>query len=238
MSDKYLLRKTRKGTIINVSSKKQETDIIIALKEVVDKINKHYLVELAHFSKWSLKDIVKKLRECFPNIEFHYFFESSNIRPDGGILFMKSKKGKLYPILIAEVKNQGTNVLRLKEGLKEQARGNAIERLGKNVIGLRAAMSPESIFPFVCFGFGCDFATNSSILDRVVTIAMFGKLNKTYLHNEGNKVIFNRGSFYFRDEKWTVKEMVNIMYDIAERSILYYFSAYGKDNFLQSQTLI
>ena len=41
MSDKHLLRKTRKGTIINASSKKQETDVIIALKEVVDKINKN-----------------------------------------------------------------------------------------------------------------------------------------------------------------------------------------------------
>ena len=96
---------------------------------------------------------------------------------------MKSKKGELYPILITEVKNQGTNALRIKEGLKEQARGNAIERLGKNVIGLRTALSSESIFPFVCFGFGCDFSSLFSILDSVVTIAMFGMLNKTYFHN-------------------------------------------------------
>lgn len=234
MSDKHLLRKTRLGTIINVSSKKQETDIIVALREVIDKIGKNYPVKLVHFGKWHLKDIVKKLRASFPKTEFHYFFESSNIRPDGGILFMENKKGERYPILIAEVKNQGTNALRIKEGLEEQARGNAIERLGKNVIGLRTALSSESIFPFVCFGYGCDFSSESSILDRVVTIAMFGKLNKTYLHNEGNKVTFNRGSFYFRDEKWSVSEMVNIMYDIAERSILYYFSAYGKDDFLQT----
>ena len=58
MSDKHLLRKTRKGTIINVSSKKQETDIIVALKEVIDKINENYPVELSHFGKWSLNDIV------------------------------------------------------------------------------------------------------------------------------------------------------------------------------------
>jgi len=103
MSDKHLLRKTRKGTIINASSKKQETDVIIALKEVVDKINKNYPVELAHYSNWSLKDIVKKLREYFPKTEFHYYFESSNIRPDGGILFIKNKKDKHYTILIKEV---------------------------------------------------------------------------------------------------------------------------------------
>jgi hypothetical protein len=49
-----------------------------------------------------------------------------------------------------------------------------IERLGKNVIGFRTAMLKEDIMPFVCFGYGCDFEEQSSILDRVVTIAMFG----------------------------------------------------------------
>lgn len=32
----------------------------------------------------------------------------------------------MYPVLIAEVKNQGTNVLRAQEGLPKQAKGNAI----------------------------------------------------------------------------------------------------------------
>ncbi len=61
-------------------------------------------------------------------------------------------------------------------------------------------------------------------------MAMFGKLNTTHLHNEeGGK--FNRGSFYFRAEKWTVSEMADIMGDIAERSVLYYFSKYREDHF-------
>jgi len=53
--------------------------------------------------------------------------------------------------------------------------GNAVERLGKNVIGFRAALMRESIFPFVCFGYGCDFANDSYILDRISTVAMFGR---------------------------------------------------------------
>jgi hypothetical protein len=68
------------------------------------------------------------------------------------------------PFLITEVKNQGTNDLRAKEGLRKQARGNAIERLGKNVIGFRMALLHESIFLFACFGDGCDFAPDSSII--------------------------------------------------------------------------
>jgi len=189
-------------------------------------------VVLIHEKQWRLKDIVAELRHTYPDTEFCYHFDSSSIRPDGGILHIQGKPGDelSYPILIAEVKNQGTNDLRAQEGLPQQARGNAIERLGKNLIGLRAALMRESIFPFVCFGYGCDFEADSSILDRVTTMAMFGKLNTTYLHNEeGGK--FNRGSFYFRPERWSVDEMAAVMEDIAERAILYYFSKYREDHF-------
>ena len=171
------------------------------------------------------------MRKNYPEEDFSYFFESSSIRPDGGIFSLLDNDGNKYPILISEVKNQGTNRKREEEGLKKQAMGNAIERLGKNVIGLRTALMHEAIFPFVCFGYGCDFEETSSILDRVATIAMFGNLNKTYLHNTGEGGRLNRGSFYFRGPKWSVDEMQNIMYDIAERSIFYYLSRYGKDAF-------
>lgn len=114
--------------------------------------------------------------------------------------------------------------------MPKQARGDAIERLGKNLIGLRTALIRESIFPFVCFGYGCDFDDNSSILDRVTTMAMFGKLNTIYLHNQGNGM-FNRGSFFFRSEQWSVGEMADIMKQIAERAVFYYFSKYGENYF-------
>jgi type II restriction enzyme len=85
-------------------------------------------------------------------VDFAYKFDSSAMRPDGGILSIESDKGVLYPILITEVKNQGTNDLRANEGKPKQAKGNAIERLGKNVIGFRTALLGENIVPFVCFG--------------------------------------------------------------------------------------
>jgi len=235
MSDKNLLRKTRQGIIVNVTSKKQETGVIKALNRVVMEVSKKFRIKLRHETKWFLKDIVEELKKHFADVEFHYFFDRSNIQPDGGVLFLEDSKGNLYPILIAEVKNQGTNVSRQKEGLPWQAKGNAIERLGKNVIGLRTALLKESIFPFVCFGYGCDFADNSSILDRVVTVAMFGKLNKTYLYNDGEGGRFNRGSFYFREKEWTVEEMFQIMKDITTRSIQYYFSKYGEAVFTEKK---
>ena len=118
----------------------------------------------------------------------------------------------------------------MREGKPRQARGNAIERLGKNLIGLRVALMRESIFPFVCFGYGCDFEPSSTILDRVSAMAMFGELNTTYLHNEERGKL-NRGSFYFREDPWSIQEMANVMTDIAERSVLYYQSKYGERHF-------
>jgi len=234
VAKKDQLREIRAGTVINATSKKQETQVIQELHIVVEYLSQKFRkkISLLHQNRWYLKDIVKELRQTFPDTEMHYFFDTSFISPDGGILSIRGQEGDAlsYPILIVEVKNQGTNVQRLAEGLPKQAKGNAIERLGKNLIGLRTALMRESIFPFVCFGYGCDFAPNSSILDRVVTMGMFGQLNRTYLHNqEGGK--FNRGSFYFREQPWTVKEMSRVMKDIAERSVLYYFSKYGENHF-------
>lgn len=233
MARKHQLREQRAGTVLNVTSKQQESHIIKALEQVVERLNRKFAkkISLAHETQWYLKDIVAELRHSYPDTTFHYHFDKSSIRPDGGILHIRENAQDkfMYPVLIAE----GTNDLRAKEGLPKQAKGNAIERLGKNLIGLRAALMREAIFPFVCFGYGCDFEADSSILDRVSTMAMFGELNKTYLHNEeGGK--FNRGSFYFQPNPWSIDEMVKVMADIAERAVLYYFSKYREDHFDKS----
>ena len=232
MSKSEQLRLIRAKTVINKTSKDQEKDILQALRQVESRVKSEFRIALDYASNWHLKNIVSGLKKDFPAVDFHYHFETSSIKPDGGVLFVVDENGKRFPILIGEVKNQGTNDKRLQEGLTKQARGNAIERLGKNVIGLRAAMITEAIFPFVCFGYGCDFAPSSSILDRVTTIAMYGKLNYTHLHHQGPNGEFNRGSFYFRENKWSIDEMAEIMLDIARRSIQYYFSKYKEDIFV------
>ena len=237
MTRKKQLRRQRTGTIINATSKQQETELIKALVRTASYLDRQFPgVEFRHAKLWNIADIVRDLVSSHPGVDFHHHFDNTSIKPDGGFLCLKAKEDEstIFPVLISEVKNQGTNDLRRKEGLPRQARGNAIERLGKNVIGLRAALMRESIFPFVCFGYGCDFGEDSSILDRVTTIAMFGSLNKTYLHNVGTDGKFNRGSFYFRPERWRVGEMLEVMKDIAERSVLYYFSKYGKERFGRS----
>jgi Restriction endonuclease EcoRI len=225
------LRRQRAGTVINLTSSKQESELGRALAIVVERITDEFGVALFHEPNWTLQELVRDLREEFPDVPFAEPQERSSMRPDGGILSMVDNDDHLHPILIVEVKNQGTNDLRAAEGKPRQAMGNAIERLGKNVIGFRTAMLPQGIMPFVCFGYGCDFADGSSILDRVVTIAMFGPLNEVNVVNQGEAGQFNRGSFFFREAKWTRDEMVDVMLDVARRSIHYYFARYGEGAF-------
>lgn len=231
MARKSDLREQRTGTVINTVSKAQEQKLERSVERVISRLYAEFPnVTLEHERQWRLRDIVSGLRASFPEVDFHHYHDTTYMQPDGGIVRLRKDDGSTHPILISEKKNQGTNDLRMREGKPKQALGNAIERLGKNVIGFRTAMLTETIFPFVCFGDGYDFDENETIVDRVVTIAMFGSLNKTYLHVQ--RELFNRGSFCFRVEPWTEDEMFEIAYRIAEQSVYYYFSKYGKERFV------
>jgi type II restriction enzyme len=227
MSHKDDLRNQRYETVINKTSKKQEKECDLATEKLIKELRIIFKLNIEHEKNIYLEKIISKLKETHRNVSFAKTIETSSMRPDGGILYLLSKNRKnRFPILITEVKNQGTNDLRLLEGKKIQAQGNAIERLGKNVIGFRTMMIDEDIFPFVCFGYGWDFQPSSSILDRVKTIAMYGELNKTIIFGEGPNRLFKRGSFYFRQEKWSVEEMYKIMFEISSESIKYYLNKY------------
>jgi len=229
------LRKQREGTVVNLTAKKQETELGKALRTVETRLEKEFGLPLHHARELRLSDAIGVLHSEFPDVPFAEPKETSAMRPDGGILSVVDRDGRRHTILIAEVKNQGTNDLRRAEGKSRQARGNAIERLGKNVIGFRAAMLTEDIMPFVCFGYGCDFEEESSIRDRVVTIAMFGPLNEICVLNQGDGKRFNRGSFFFREEEWKRRKMADVMHEIARRSIHYYFAKLGQDAFADTR---
>lgn len=233
MAQKARLRENRYGTVINITSSKQEIELAEAMIETSEAVTAKFGLTLVHQKGILLKDIVAALREQFPSVPFGEPLPRSGMSPDGGILSVVSADGKrVHPILITEVKNQGTNDLRLAEGLAKQAMGNAIERLGKNVIGFRAMMLDEGIIPFVCFGYGYDFQDGSSILDRVRTIAMFGELNTINVVPEGEDGRFNRGSFYFRQAAWSRVEMVEVMTEVATRAVHYYIAKYGEKGLL------
>lgn len=99
MARKHDLRAQRAGTVIHMTSRKQETDLGRALAEVVGRITDAFNVELEHTAQWKLADIVSSLRGDFNDIKFHYHFETSAMKPDGGILSMLDDRGTARPIL-------------------------------------------------------------------------------------------------------------------------------------------
>jgi len=232
MAKSEQLRKIHQKMQLNKLSKHEDEQIAEVIAALIEELSAEFHVKLHWTKRIKVKKVIEELREKYPDISFaDPEVESSFMSPDGGITYIEDKKGNRYPILIGEVKNQGTNAARLAEGLPKQAKGNAVERLGKNVIGFRTYMLSESIFPYVCFGDGCDFEKGSSILDRVLTIAMFGALNEDHTFNDGPNGIFNRGSYYFKAENWKIEELYDILYEVAKRSIYYYFSKYGEESF-------
>ncbi len=161
--------------------------------------------------------------------EFDIDFADRVIVPDGGVLYLvNSETQEKLPLVIAEIKRQGTNAERQAEGKAKQATGNAIERLGKNMTGIKAMMNYEKITPFVCFGWGCDFADSKeckTVLSKVVMMNEFYPINKIYVFKkDGNSDLnyFSPVSMYFREKRWTVEEMTDIMKEIAETSFRYW----------------
>ena len=87
-------------------------------------------------------------------------------------------------------------------------------------IGIRATLQYEKVTPFVCFGWGVDFAEGSSIRDRAITMNEFYSLNQIFVHKREN---YAPVSMYFREKEWSEDELYNFMKDIAEASSTYIY---------------
>ena len=84
-------------------------------------------------------------------------------------------------------------------------------------------------FLLFVFGYGCDFYAGSSLFGRLQAISMFGAINKVESFSPFGP--FNmRGSYFFRDKKWSLDEMINPMFEIASNAIEFYIGAYGLEN--------
>ena len=164
-------------------------------------------------------------------LEFDRTFSKRAIIPDGGVIWLEKEGEPTYCriVLVSEVKKQGTNKARQEEGKPKQSQGNAIERLGKNLTGIRAALNHEPITPFVCFGWGCDFeeeyTKDSFVMSKISMMNEFYPLNKTYVFKKdgsSDKNHFSPVSMYFREPEWTCEDMFPILKEVAETSLRYY----------------
>lgn len=219
----FLRQNKNQHAIKNSISKVMDSDIDVAIQTLLVELKAaHPGVDFLHQKKMHLTEIIEMLEIANPEYKGHFstVLEESFIKPDGGFVYFLDSKGHRRIVLVAEVKHQGTNDKRLEEGLAKQAKGNAIERLGKNLIGIRALFKHDDILPFVCFGSGCDFDTGSSIVDRVVTMNDFFPLNTVIVEKKHSP--FEPASMFFRYEDWSVDEMMKIMHDIVSKSMAHY----------------
>lgn len=216
----------------NLESQQQDLKIKTVINEVKEKIEEKYDIKLTFKDKLLCKDI-----EALVSDE-QFCKENTYIKPDGGFLYMTIDE-KMYPILVSEQKRQGTNDAILLKGRKKQGKGNAVERLGKNVKAFDVLFGDEDIYPFVVFLQGCDFyEPESTIVDRVRTTADFQPINVINLYwRQIRKNVKTGGSYFMRGHSmheapgtsdWSFDEMFNVMFEIADLSTQYYIDKYIK----------
>lgn len=211
----------------NTLSKDDDKKVGVVMGRVVEYLNSRFkLSELGYYleyvQKISLVELIDIIKGYEKRTEFAVLTKAGSfMKPDGGILVLRKDADKNYKriALAVEMKHQGTNDKRVGAGMKKQTQGNAIERLGKNLIGVRATLQYEKVTPFVCFGWGIDFADGSPIRDRVITLNEFYPLNRIFVHKRES---YAPVSMFFRENEWQEQELFEVMKEIAEASITTY----------------
>jgi len=217
MSSSKRLRETHKKieggkTIFNEDAKKLEQNLSQTVKELILDL-KNLFPEIDFF--WDYKIDKKHIAKNIGKFNWTPCSKNPFIKPDGGILYAKIN-GKVYPILVAEAKKQGTNDKLIEEGKKKQAKGNAIERAVKNHSELKLFFKPFDFYPYVVFASGCDFEESSSINDRLDSMTEYESRNKEYIFHP-NKL----ATIWIREKSWTYSEIYDKIKSISNSIILH-----------------
>ena len=181
--------KSRKSSPFNLLSKHQEDTAKVASNIVWETILKKYpKLDFNNFKSLGIKDLDANYALSYINRgaklaglperklnELQAFDSASGIKPDGGILFVKSKKDGFDHIIGAlEVKHQGEydgytpisnsdwkkrkgDLSITRENRPPQAQGNAIERFAKNANAIKTLTSFYGYNPYVVICEGFDF---------------------------------------------------------------------------------
>ena len=132
------------NNIKNEKSKEQEKNVRFVaswvLSELILKYPKHKFGIQKRMSLRVIQDIYKPGK--------YQTSEKSYITPDGWFLWIEINNVKYY-ILVSEQKHQGSNDKRILNGKGKQGKGNAVERLGKNVSACEMLFVNEKITPLV-----------------------------------------------------------------------------------------
>jgi type II restriction enzyme len=228
------LEKSHVGIKLNSRSSKMEKRLLAATDEVAKAIHRTHGLTVGWERRIYVSDLVDELNKHYRGkvpVQFEQAYAGSSktyIQPDGGFLWIEDwGESPRRFILVGETKRQGTNDQRKREHKKTQAAGNAIERLAKNMRGIDAMFLGEKVTPFVCFGEGCDFAPDCTIIDRVATMNGFFPLNHVFVDKvQVGADTLKPTSLFFRERPRTPQEMYEVLIEVAERSIAYYRKRY------------
>lgn len=222
MSTDIQLSKQRMGTDLPSGSKKVDKELFTLITQVGIDLSEKYGVEIIHVPFLANIELSEHISE---DRDKHVLQaknpEKTGIKPDGGMLLARIGK-KRKPLLAAENKKQGDG--------KNQAKGNAIERASKNIMFLQTCMAKEKILPYLFFCYGKDFGPRSYIIDRLATMTHNYPLNRINLFKDADNL--GGASIFYREDlenAFSKKEMYQIAFEIAEKSLLYYFRKYGKE---------
>ena len=227
----------------HTAARKHDSQMWTAAVAVVEQLRVRFpYLTFRHTKTLSKLSLNAALQGLHPTLGQTQFDDRSSIKPDGGILWVQGPDME-HVILIGEAKVQGTNVKRLRSGLKKQSVGNAIERAHKNVCELRNLMLTEPHFPYALFCHGCDFAVNditvetpdartvvlkpTTIPDRLTSLNYGLPVNAAHVRNRfltvptTDRLVgpLQAVSLFVRYEAWTLEEMTSRMLDIAQQSL-------------------
>ncbi len=228
MSNSNQLSKTiSKNKINNCRSMSQEKILRDATNLVLQKLRRKYPdIRFRYRKKITKLEINSVLASINQDYAKYVSNTSSFIKPDGGFIEIHTYEGWKV-ILVSEAKKQGTNDRRVKKGFSFQAKGNAVERIFKNINEIRNYLKPEKIFPLVLFLCGCDFKSGSSIIDRLTSSNCHCLPNKLYIYKKEEKIRENIQfesicSLFVREKEWSISEVRNRLFKAAKISIEYY----------------
>ena len=91
MAHKMELSKQRENIVINNISKYQEIDCNIVIDKIIKILECEFNVKLVKENSIKLKDIVDKLKVLYPDEDFFYYYNTSNMKPDGGLVYLVDK---------------------------------------------------------------------------------------------------------------------------------------------------
>lgn len=165
--------------------------------------------------------------------EDHTYSENS-VKPDGGLLWLvDSKTHTRYPIMVAEMKYQGTNKGRKEAGLSKQASGNANERAGKYTALFGSLWEFDDILPLVVFHSGCDYhiskdgkplnGSAQTQMAKLLSMNGFHPVNTIYTSKNMPKTRRHLpNTIMVKEDFWTIEEMRKVLDKVGLDSMQYF----------------